>query len=121
MNDIYEQNELEKKVQRELSCKSTVKQVCKWMKRNRVSHCSFGEVLNLILGTDRFSTFCGRQYNGEMDEIFIIKDYIDRWRDLSDENIVLKISYQDVFIFWGRYLYPKSVGNICVEELLNKG
>lgn len=113
-----ENNKLLKKAKKELSSKSTIKQVCKWMKRNGVSHCSFGKVLNLVLGTDRFSTFCGRQYNGEMDEIFIIKDYIGSQQDLSNECIVLKIGYRDIFIFWGRYIYPKEVGNICVEELV---
>lgn len=113
-----ENNKLLKKAKKELSSKSTIKQVCKWMKRNGVSHCSFGKVLNLALGTDRFSTFCGRQYNGEMDEIFIIKDYIGSQQDLSNECIVLKIGYRDIFIFLGRYIYPKEVGNICVEELV---
>lgn len=103
---------------KELSCENTIEQVCQWMKRNKLLHCELGNVLNQILGTEEFTTFCGRRLdglNGNIDKIFIIEDYSGH-RDISKENIVLTIEYKEGLIFSGRYIL-KDKGNIKVKEL----
>ena len=103
---------------KELSCENTIEQVCQWMKRNKLWHYELGDVLNKVLGVDKFTTLCGRRLdalNGNIDMIFIIEDYSGH-RDISKENIVLTIEYKEVFIFSGRYIF-KDKGNIRVKEI----
>lgn len=113
---MFKQKEINIK---ELSCESTIRQVCQWMRRNKVSHYKLGDVLNQILGEEKFTTFCGRRLldglNRNIDMIFIIEDY-SCYRDISKENIVLTIGYKEGLIFSGRYILNDK-GNIRVKEL----
>lgn len=102
----------------ELSCENTIEQVCQWMKRNKLWYYELGDVLNKVLGVDKFTTLCGRRLdalNGNIDMIFIIEDYSGH-RDISKENIVLTIEYKEGLIFSGRYIF-KDKCNIRVKEL----
>ena len=102
----------------ELSCENTIEQVCQWMKRNKLLHYELGDVLNQVLGVEKFTTFCGRRLDGlneNIDMVFIIEDYSGN-RDISKENIVLTIEYKEGLIFSGRYIL-KDKGNIRVKEL----
>lgn len=103
-------------VKRELSKNNTIKQVCQWMEENNIAPYVLGDIINFLLGTDKFTCFYGTIHTGIINEIFIIKDYKGQ-RDIGKENIVLSIKYKERLFRKGKYILPKEKANISVKKL----